>query len=52
MMSILIAYIIAIIVLLLIIYNFEIMNINIILISNINIFTIFLQLCIDITNII
>ena len=39
-MSILITCIIAIIVLLLIIYNFEIMNINIILISSINIFAI------------
>lgn len=51
-MSTLITCIIAIIVLLLIIYNFEIMNINIILISSINIFAIFLRLCIDITNII
>lgn len=48
-MSILIAYIITIIVLLLIIYNFEIMNINIILISSINIFAIFFNLYIDIT---
>lgn len=51
-MSILITCIITIIVLLLIIYNFAIMNINIILISSINIFAIFLKLCIDITNII
>ena len=39
-MSILITCIIVINVLLLIIYNFEIMNINIILISSINIFAI------------
>ena len=51
-MSILITCIIVINVLLLIIYNFGIMNINIILISSINIFAIFSQLCIDITNII
>ena len=51
-MSILITYIIVINVLLLIIYNFELMDITIILISSINIFAIFLQLCIDITNII
>lgn len=51
-MSTLITCIVAIIVLLLIIYNFEIMNINIILISSINIFAIFLRFCIDITNII